>query len=60
MRSSFFESDVIEMTKICPCHPITIRVYLLKCDVRNDAVEMESLEIKLLSTLGIDNPYQEV
>ena len=26
----------------------------------NEATEMESIEIKLLSTLGIDNPYQEV
>lgn len=25
-----------------------------------EAVEMESIEIRLLSTLGIDNPYQEV
>lgn len=24
-----------------------------------EAIEMESLEIKLLSTIGIDNPYQE-
>lgn len=26
----------------------------------DEAIEMESIEIKLLSTLGIDNPYQEV